>query len=139
MFEPLAGPVGTWIFSLGFFAAAFSAMTANATAGGTMLSDAFGHGASAGTKAARTFSGTILAVGLAVTAVFQASPVQLIVIAQSLTVLTAPVLCFLLVFMATRADFMGRLRNRWWQVALGVVAFAVLGVFWVQLVMGLVS
>ncbi|HCX83821.1 MAG TPA: manganese transporter [Micrococcales bacterium] len=139
VFEPLAGSVGTWVFSLGFFAAAFSAMTANATAGGTMLSDALGKGASASTTAARIFSGVILTVGLVVTAIFQASPVQLIVIAQSLTVLTAPVLCFLLVYMATKAEFMGRLRNRWWQVALGAVAFAVLGVFWVQLVIGLVS
>ena len=34
VFEPVAGTVGTWIFALGYFATAFSAMTANATAGG---------------------------------------------------------------------------------------------------------
>ena len=135
VFEPVAGPVGNWIFSLGFFAAALSAMTANATAGGIMLSDALGRGASASTRTARIFSGVILVWGVAITAAFGgSSPVQLIVSAQSLTVLTAPVLAFLLVYLATRADFMGALRNRWWQVALGIIAFAVVLWFWIQLI-----
>ncbi|MCB0892766.1 MAG: divalent metal cation transporter [Propionibacteriaceae bacterium] len=56
VFEPVAGPVGNWIFALGYFAAAFSAMTANATAGGIMLSDALGKGASAKSRTARIFS-----------------------------------------------------------------------------------
>lgn len=140
VFEPVAGTVGTWIFSLGYFAAAFSAMTANATAGGIMLSDALGKGASASTKTARIFSGFILTWGVAITALFGGtSPVALIVLAQSLTVLTAPVLAFLLVYLATKADFMGNLRNRWWQVALGVCAFGVVLWFWIQLVMGFFS
>lgn len=79
------------LFTLGYFAAAFSAMTANATAGGIMLSDAIGKGASAKSKAARIFSGVILVWGIAITAIFgDKSPVELIVLAQSLTVLTAP-------------------------------------------------
>lgn len=135
VFAPVAGPVGTWIFALGYFAAAFSAMTANATAGGIMLSDALGRGASASTRTARIFSGVILAWGVVITAVFGgASPVALIVLAQSLTVLTAPVLAFLLVYLSTKADFMGNLRNRWWQVALGVTAFGVVLWFWIQLI-----
>lgn len=139
VFQPVAGPVGTWIFALGYFAAAFSAMTANATAGGIMLSDALGRGASASTKAARIFSGVILVWGVTITAVFGgSSPVALIVLAQSLTVLTAPVLAFLLVYLSTRADFMGRLKNRWWQIALGVCAFGVVTWFWIQLILSLI-
>jgi manganese transport protein len=42
--EPLAGEAGRTIFALGFFGAALSAMIANATAGGTLLSDGFGFG-----------------------------------------------------------------------------------------------
>ena len=140
VFEPVAGSVGTWIFSLGYFAAAFSAMTANATAGGIMLSDALGRGASASTKTARIFSGVILTWGVVITAIFGGtSPVALIVLAQSLTVLTAPILAFLLVYLSTRADFMGNLRNRWWQVALGACAFGVVLWFWIQLVIGFFS
>lgn len=138
VFEPVAGSVGVWIFALGYFAAAFSAMTANATAGGTMVSDALGKGASANTTTAKIFSGVILLWGIAITAIFGGkSPVQLIVLAQSLTVLTAPVLAFLLVYLSTKGRFMGALRNRWWQVALGVVAFLVVLWFWIQLVVGL--
>jgi hypothetical protein len=40
--EPLAGSFGATIFALGFFGAAFSSMLANATAGGTLLSDGLG-------------------------------------------------------------------------------------------------
>lgn len=80
----------------------------------------------------------ILLWGIAITAIFGGkSPVQLIVLAQSLTVLTAPVLAFLLVYLSTKGRFMGALRNRWWQVALGVVAFLVVLWFWIQLVVGL--
>lgn len=140
VFEPVAGPVGTWVFSLGYFAAAFSAMTANATAGGIMLSDALGRGASASTRTARIFSGVILTWGVIITAIFGGtSPVALIVLAQSLTVLTAPILAFLLVYLATKADFMGNLRNRWWQIALGVIAFGVVVWFWIQLILGFIQ
>ncbi|PSL37756.1 NRAMP (natural resistance-associated macrophage protein)-like metal ion transporter [Labedella gwakjiensis] len=43
IFAPLAGEFGSTVFALGFFGAAFSSMIANATAGGTMLSDALGR------------------------------------------------------------------------------------------------
>ncbi|RUQ98292.1 Nramp family divalent metal transporter [Labedella endophytica] len=121
IFEPLAGQVGSTVFALGFFGAAFSSMTANATAGGTMLSDALGRGPSAGSLAAKIISASILAFGVAVTLTFQSSPVQLIVIAQALTVLIAPVLATLIIVMANRRSLMGEMRNRWWQNALGIV------------------
>ena len=121
VFAPLAGPVGSTLFALGLSGAAFSSMIANATAGGTMLSDAFGHGARAGSAAARIATAIILAFGLAITLMFQASPVGLIVIAQSLTVLIAPLLGILLFVMANRASLMGDLRNRWWHNVLAAV------------------
>jgi manganese transport protein len=121
VFEPLAGPVGSTIFALGFFGAAFSSMIANATAGGTMLSDGLGRGASSSSGAARVISGVIFAFGVVVTLMFQAAPVQLIVTAQAFTVFVAPVLATLIIVMANRRSLMGEMRNRWWQNALGVV------------------
>jgi Mn2+/Fe2+ NRAMP family transporter len=100
-------------------------MIANATAGGTMLSDALGRGAKAGSIAARIVTGLILAFGLVITLSFQSSPVALIVIAQSLTVLIAPLLGILIVMMANKRSVMGDLRNRWWHnlfAAIGLVA-----------------
>jgi NRAMP (natural resistance-associated macrophage protein)-like metal ion transporter len=122
IFEPVAGPVGAWIFALGFFGAAFSSMIPNCVAGGTMLSDALGKGASAETKTARWGSAFILAFGLTVTFVFSgSSPVQLIIIAQALTVLFAPILAVLILIMSNDRKLMGPLRNKWWQNLFGIV------------------
>ena len=107
IFEPLAGPIGSTIFALGFFGAAFSSMIANATAGGTMLSDGLGRGASSSSITAKVVSGSILAFGIIVTLLFQASPIQLIVIAQALTIFVAPLLAALILIMANRKSLMG--------------------------------
>lgn len=125
VFAPLAGSFGTMLFALGLSGAAFSSMIANATAGGTMLSDALGRGGSGGSMTARLITGIILGFGLVVTLAFQGSPVGLIVIAQSLTVLISPLLGVLLVVMSNRRSLMGDLRNRWWHnvfAILGMVA-----------------
>lgn len=121
VFEPLAGPIGGFIFALGFCGSAISSMIPNAIAGGTMLSDAFGKGATAGTKTARITSGCVLAFGLMIALLFQGSPVQLIVLAQALTVLVAPILAILIVIMSNDRRLMADLRNKWWQNLFGII------------------
>lgn len=121
VFQPLAGPVGSMVFALGFFAAAFSSMIANATAGGTMLSDGLRRNASSSSTTAKIISGSILAFGLLIAVVFQSSPVQLIVIAQALTVFISPILAFLIILMANRVTLMRDMRNRWWQNLFGIL------------------
>jgi Mn2+/Fe2+ NRAMP family transporter len=139
IFEPLAGPVGSTIFALGFFGAAFSSMIANATAGGTMLSDGLGRGPSSSSLTAKVVSGSILAFGIAVTLIFQASPIQLIVIAQALTILVAPVLAALILIMANRKSLMGGMRNKWWQNLAGIIGLAAVLALSVRLLITLVS
>ncbi|NYF12514.1 Mn2+/Fe2+ NRAMP family transporter [Pseudoclavibacter sp. JAI123] len=139
IFEPLAGPVGGFIFALGFAGAAFSSMIPNAIAGGTMLSDAFGRGASANTITARVTSGFILAFGLAVTLIFQTSPVELIVLAQALTILVAPILAALIIIMANRRSLMGEMRNRWWQNAFGILGLVAVLALSVRLLMSFIA
>ncbi|MDY0910154.1 Nramp family divalent metal transporter [Microbacterium sp. CFBP9034] len=124
IFEPLAGPIGSTVFALGFFGAAFSSMIANATAGGTMLSDGLGRGASSSSLTAKIVSATILAFGIVITLIFQASPIELIVVAQALTIFIAPVLAALIIIMANRSSLMGDMKNRWWQNLLGIVGLA---------------
>lgn len=135
IFEPLAGPVGGAIFALGFFGSAFSSMIPNAIAGGTILSDALGRGASANTITARVVSGFILIFGVGVTLIFQASPVELIVLAQALTVLVAPILAALIIIMANRPDLMGNLRNKWWQNVFGAIGLIAVLALSVRLLM----
>lgn len=120
--EPLAGEIGSKIFALGFFAAAFSSMVANATAGGTLLSDGLGWGNSLDRKRVKALILVVLGFGLAVTLVAGGqSPVQLIIVAQALTLVFAPVLGVLLFTLANHKGLMGDLRNRPWQNVLGLL------------------
>ncbi|WP_426321729.1 Nramp family divalent metal transporter [Microbacterium sp. E-13] len=140
IFEPIAGPVGAWIFALGFFGAAFSSMIPNCVAGGTMLSDALGRGPSADTKTARLGSAFILAFGITITMIFSGtSPVQLIIIAQALTVLVAPILAALIIVMANNKKLMGSMRNKWWQNLLGLIGLVSVLALSVRLVISLVG
>jgi Mn2+/Fe2+ NRAMP family transporter len=124
--EPLAGEAGRTIFALGFFGAALSAMIANATAGGTLLSDGFGWGNRLSSWRVRLGVLGVLTVGATVTVLAQGtSPVKLIIAAQALTVVVAPLLGILLVILSNNRRLMGDLRNKWWQnvaAAVGIVA-----------------
>lgn len=139
IFEPLAGPLGSTIFALGFFGAAFSSMIANATAGGSMLSDGLGRGASSSSATAKIVSGSILAFGIAVTLIFQSSPIELIVVAQALTIFVAPVLAALIIVMANRRSLMGEMRNTWWQNAVGAIGLIAVLALSVRLLMTLLG
>ena len=124
--DPLAGEAGRTIFALGFFGAAISAMIANATAGGTLLSDGFGWGNRLSSWRVRLGVLGVLTVGATVTVLAQGtSPVKLIIIAQALTVVVAPLIGILLVILSNNRRLMGDLRNKWWQnvaAAVGIVA-----------------
>ena len=140
IFEPIAGPVGAWIFALGFFGSAFSSMIPNCIAGGTMLSDALGRGTSPDAMTARLGSAFILAFGVVITIAFAGtSPVQLIIIAQALTVLFAPILAVLIIVMANNRKLMGDLRNRWWQNLFGVIGLVSVLALSVRLVISLIG
>ena len=124
VFEPMAGPAGYYIFTIGFFGAAFSSMLANSTAGGTMLSDAIGWGGSFDSAKTKLLVGCVLAFGLAVVTFAPGSRVQLIIFAQAMTVLVAPLLGVLLVMTANN-KLLGTMRNKWWHnvfAAIGLVS-----------------
>ncbi|UUT36419.1 Nramp family divalent metal transporter [Microbacterium elymi] len=139
VFKPVAGAVGSTIFALGFFGAAFSSMIANATAGGTMLSDGLGQGSTSNSRAAKIISGIILAFGIAVTLTFQSSPIQLIVVAQACTVFVSPILAVLIIVMANRRRLMAEMRNKWWQNVAGVVGLVAVLALSVRLAVRLLS
>jgi manganese transport protein len=119
--EPLAGEARRIIFALGFTGAALSAMIANATAGGTLLSDGLGWGNRVSSGRVRLGILGVLTFGATVTVLAQGtSPVQLIIVAQALTVIVAPMLGALLVILANNRRLMGDLRNRWRQNVVAV-------------------
>lgn len=133
--EPVAGPVASTLFSLGFFAAAFSSMTANAVASGTVLSDAMGWGNKLQTRQVKLLILIPLAFGATVMMIAGGNPVQLIVSAQALIVLVAPYVGIMIVLLASRRQLMGRLVNGKAMKALGVIGIVVLLAMSVQLVL----
>lgn len=121
---PIAGQTGRIIFALGFFGAAFSSMLANATAGGTLLSDGLGWGNQLSTTRVRLGIIAVLAFGAIVTVIAGGSLIQLIIIAQAFTVVVAPLLGVLLVILANKHRLMGGLRNRWWHNIIAAIGLA---------------
>jgi manganese transport protein len=123
---PVAGEAGRVIFALGFFGAALSAMIANATAGGTLLADGLGWGNRLVSPRVRFGILGVLAFGALVTVLAHgASPIQLIIAAQALTVVITPILAVLMIILTNKRRLMGDLRNTWWQnvgAAIGLVA-----------------
>jgi manganese transport protein len=127
---PIAGETGRLIFAFGFFGAALSAMIANATAGGTLLADGLGWGNRLSSGRVRLGILGVLAFGALVTVLAHgASPIQLIIVAQALTVVFTPILAVLMIILTNNRRLMADLRNTWWQnlgAAIGLVAiFAV--------------
>jgi manganese transport protein len=123
--EPVAGGFGKTIFALGFFGAAFTAMIANATGGGSLLADGIGWGTNVESPRVKLLITAILVFGATVTALATSPPVQLIIVANALTIPMAPFLGLLLILLCNQRSLMGELRNKWWHnviAALGWVA-----------------
>lgn len=137
--QPLAGRAGSILFGLGFFGAAFSSMAANASAGGTLLADAMGWSDKLSSWRVRGLTMIVLAWGAFVTVVAKGSKIELIIIAQALTVLVAPFLGVLLVTLSNRRDIMGSLRSRWWHNIFGVLGLIVIAATCVRLIVKLTS
>lgn len=133
--EPVAGPVASTLFSLGFFAAAFSSMTANAVASGTVLSDALGRGHKLETKSVKGFILIPLVFGATVMIVAGGNPIQLIVSAQALIVLVAPFVGVILVLLSSRRTLMGKLVNGPIRKSIGVIGILILLAMSLQLVL----
>ena len=137
--EPLAGKVGAVLFSLGFFAAAFSSMAANASAGGTLLADALGWNSSLSGWRVKLLVYGVLAWGATVAVVAKGAPIELIIIAQALTVLVAPFLGIILFLLTRREDVMGDLKNGPWQTTLALVGLLTIFAMSSQLVFRLLG
>lgn len=137
--EPLAGKVGAVLFSLGFFAAAFSSMAANASAGGTLLADALGWNSSLSGWRVKLLVYGVLAWGATVAVVAKGSPIELIIIAQALTVLVAPFLGIILFLLTRRVDVMGDLKNGPLQTTLALLGLLTIFAMSSQLVFRLLG
>lgn len=124
--EPIAGPAASTLFTVGFFAAAFSSMVANSIAGGTVLSDSLGWGSKLESSRLKWLVMIPLTFGGTVSVVAGSNPVSLIITAQALTVLVAPMVGIVILLLASRKDLMGALRLKWPLRIFGTFGFIVL-------------
>jgi len=129
--EPLFGHNASVFFLIGLFGASFSSLIGNSTLGGTIFSDALGHGSRLDSRPVRWLIALIMATGAGVAIVFGNLPIQLIVIAQSITIFIIPLIGLALFLLANDRSIMGsRVNGRVTNVAgvLGLVLVAALAV-----------
>ncbi len=109
--EPLFGHMSSSLFLAGLFGASFSALIGNATLGGTLLGDALGYGSQLNTKAVRGLIALIMIIGAAIALSFGKLPLELIILAQSVTILIVPFIGLAMYVLANDARIMGQYRN----------------------------
>ncbi|MFD5225368.1 Nramp family divalent metal transporter [Microbacterium sp. NPDC058342] len=122
-------PIGSWavvLFAIGLWCAAFSSLVGNSTIGGTMLAGVFridrGGISSVPVKICISL---VIVLGGVVAAVFGGIPIQLIVVAQSVTILAVPLIGVVMVLLGRHSD-RGSLRISAPQLALSLFGVAFL-------------
>ncbi len=109
--EPLYGNTATVIFMLGLFGASFSSLIGNATIGGSLLADAFSLGSSLSSTKVRALIMLVMLIGAAIALRFGRLPLELIVFAQAITVVIAPLVGIAILVLANDRKRMGGLKN----------------------------
>ena len=108
--EPTFGKLGKYIFCLGLFSAAFSSFLVNSMIGGFIVSDCLGFGSDPHDRAPRIMTTVALLTGMVVAVAalkldFDIAPT--IIAAQAVTVVGAPLIAGVLLWLASSKDVMG--------------------------------
>lgn len=113
--EPLYGNTATVIFMMGLFGASFSSLIGNATIGGSLLADAFALGNQLKSPKVRAMIMLVMLIGAAIALRFGRLPLELIVFAQAITIIIAPLVGIALLVLANDKARMGKFRNGTWK------------------------
>jgi Mn2+/Fe2+ NRAMP family transporter len=109
--EPLYGKYAASLFLCGLFGASFSAMVGNASLGGTLMGDALGWGKNFNSRMNRVLIALIMILGATIAIVFGKLPIQLMIFAQSITILVVPFIGVALYLIANDEHIMGSHKN----------------------------
>jgi len=109
--EPLFGHYASVLFLIGLFGASFSSLVGNATVGGTMLGDALGYGSKLQSTKVRILIAVVMSLGSIVAIVFGKLPLELIVLAQSVTIFLVPFIGIAMFLVANDPKIMGEYKN----------------------------
>jgi manganese transport protein len=109
--EPIFGNMAASLFLAGLFGASFSTLIGNASLGGTLLGDALGYGSQLNSGKVRTIIGVIMFIGASVAITFGKLPLELIILAQTVTIFIVPFIGIALFLVANDKQIMGSLKN----------------------------
>jgi manganese transport protein len=109
--EPLFGNYASAFFLIGLFGAAFSSLIGNASLGGTLMGDALGFGSSFNSKMVRILIALVMVIGAVIAIVFGNLPIQLMIFAQSITILVVPFIGIALYLIANDEQIMKAHKN----------------------------
>jgi len=127
--EPLAGPAAFYLFTIGFFFASLSSMIVNPLIGATLLVDGFGYDASINGRPVKIWTAFALTIGLAVVLIFRESPIEILRVAQAMTVIAFPILGFLVLAIASDSEVMHEYKNSFRTNLLGALGYlTILGI-----------
>jgi len=136
--EPLFGNVASSVFMIGLFAASFSSLLGNATLGGAVLADTFSIGNKLSSFPLRLLIMFVIVTGAVIAIAFSHLQLNLIVIAQALTMIVAPLIGIFIFLISSNKALMGDLKNnRSMKIfgILGLVVVIILGIGFVYLIL----
>ncbi len=108
--EPTFGTLGKYIFSLGLFSAAFSSFLVNSMIGGFIVSDCLGYSSDPHDRAPKIMTTVALLTGMVVALaalILDLDIAPTIIAAQAVTVVGAPLIAGVLLWLASSKDIMG--------------------------------
>jgi Mn2+/Fe2+ NRAMP family transporter len=124
--EPAFGKYASYIFLAGLFGASFSSLIGNATLGGTLSGDALGYGGSLNSGRIRFLIALVISIGAVVAIAFGKLPIQLIVLAQAITIFIVPFIGIAIFMIANDKEIMGEYRNRGFSKVTGGIGLLVM-------------
>lgn len=123
---PAFGKYASYIFLAGLFGASFSSLIGNATLGGTLTGDALGYGGSLHSAGIRRIIAAVIVIGAIVAISFGKLPLQLIILAQAVTIFIVPFIGTAIFLIANDRRIMGEYRNKGFNKVMGILGLLIL-------------
>lgn len=119
--EPLFGPLASDLFFIGLFGASFSSLVGNATLGGSMLGDALGFPNGLDNRKVKMCIAMVMLFGAGIAIAFGKLPLELIVLAQSVTIFLVPFIGISIYWIGNSEEIMGDRKNNTFQRVAGLI------------------
>lgn len=118
---PLFGDMASHLFLIGLFGASFSSLVGNAVLGGSLLGDALGLKRGLENRGVKGWIALVMIVGAIISLRFNHLPLELIVLAQSVTIFLVPFIGCSIYWIACSRQIMGDQVNNTFQRVAGAL------------------